>query len=170
MSHLVKFKDKFPIIDKSVYLAEGSVVAGDVRIGAGSSIWFNTVLRGDVAPITVGTNTNIQDGSVIHTSRFDGPTHIGNSITIGHMALIHACTLMDNCFVGMHSTIMDKAVIEEYGFVAAGSLVTVGMQVASYELWAGRPAKFIRKITEDEIEFMRGNVENYNELARDYHK
>lgn len=170
MNHLIKFKDKTPIIDPSVYLAEGSVIAADVTIGKNSSIWFNTVLRGDVAPITVGENTNIQDGSVVHTSRFDGPTHIGSNITIGHMALIHACSLKDNCFIGMHSTIMDKAIVEEYGFVAAGTLVTGGMRIGSYELWAGRPAKLIRKITEEEIKFMHGNVQNYLELAKEYMK
>lgn len=157
-----------PRIAPDVFLATGAVVAADVTIGAASSIWFNTVLRGDVAPITIGRNSNIQDGTVVHTSRFDGPTHIGDNITIGHMALIHASILEDNCFIGMHSTVMDKVIVEEWGFVGAGSLVTPGKVVRKYELWAGRPAKFIRKITNEEIELMKSNVQNYMQLAREY--
>lgn len=168
MSKIIKFRDKLPRIDREAFIAEGAVIAADVTIGPNSGIWFNAVVRGDVAPVTIGKNTNIQDGSVVHTSRFDGPTYIGDNITIGHMALIHACMLEDNCFVGMNSTIMDKAIIEQWGFVAAGSLVTAGKIVRKYELWAGRPAKFVRKITDEEIEFMKGNVENYVEFAKEY--
>lgn len=168
MSNLIKFKDMRPKIDTSAFIADGAVIAADVTVGANSGIWFNSVVRGDVSPVTIGKNTNIQDGSVIHTSRFDGPTHIGDNITVGHMALIHACTLEDNCFVGMGSIIMDKAVVEEWGFIAAGSLVTPGKVIRKYELWAGRPAKFVRKITDDEIDYMMGNVQNYVELAKEY--
>lgn len=168
MSNLIKFKDMHPKIDTSAFIADGAVIAADVTVGANSGIWFNAVVRGDVSPVTIGKNTNIQDGSVIHTSRFDGPTHIGDNITVGHMALIHACTLEDNCFIGMGSIIMDKAVVEEWGFIAAGSLVTPGKIIRKYELWAGRPAKFVRKITDDEIDYMTGNVQNYVELAKEY--
>ena len=168
MSRLIKFKDMYPKIDASAFVADGAVIAADVTIGANSGVWFNAVVRGDVCPVTIGKNTNIQDGSVVHTSRFDGPTHIGDNITIGHMALIHACTLEDNCFVGMSSTIMDKAIVEEWGFIAAGSLITPGKVVRKYELWAGRPAKFVRRITDDEIEYMKGNVQNYVDLAKEY--
>src|ERR1700761_59284 len=100
---LLPFKDKYPVIDKSVFIADGTMIIGDVTIGKNSNIWFNCVLRGDVAPISIGEGTNVQDGSIIHTSRFNGPTTIGNNITIGHMALLHACTIKDNAFIGMRS-------------------------------------------------------------------
>lgn len=120
---IIKFRNLEPKIHQSAYIAVGAVIAGDVTINANASIWFNTVVRGDVAPVIIGENTNIQDCSVIHTSRFDGPTTIGNNITIGHMALIHACTIEDNAFIGMQATVMDKAIIEEYGFVGAGRVI-----------------------------------------------
>ena len=170
MPKLIKFKDMYPNIDKDAFVASGAVIAADVTIGANSGVWFNAVIRGDVAPVTIGKNTNIQDGAVVHTSRFDGPTHIGDNITIGHMTLIHACTLEDNSFIGMHATIMDNAIVQEWGFVGAGSLVTPGKVVGKYELWAGVPAKFVRKITDEEIEYMKGNVQNYVELAAEYKK
>ena len=165
---LLPFKGIVPRIDASAYIADGAVIAGDVKIEENTSVWFNCVLRGDVAPIVVGKNTNIQDGTVIHTSRFDGPTYIGNNITIGHLALIHACRIEDNAFIGMQATIMDKAIIKEYAFVAAGSLVTPGKVVKAREMWAGRPAKFLRMVTDEEIDFMKDNVDNYINLARNY--
>lgn len=165
---LIPYKGILPEIHQDAYVADGCVIAGDVKIMENSGIWFNSVLRGDVAPITIGRNTNIQDGTVVHTSRFDGPTFIGNNVTVGHMALIHACTIEDNSFIGMRATIMDKAVVEEYAFVAAGSLVTGGKIIRKKELWAGSPAKFIRNVSEDEIAFMKDNVVNYVSLAASY--
>ena len=168
MPKIIKFKGLNPKIDKNAFIADGSIIAGDVTVAEYSGIWFNCVLRGDVNPITVGSRTNIQDGTIIHTSRFEGPTSIGDNVTIGHLALIHACTIKNNAFIGMQSTIMDKAIIDEYAFIAAGSLVTPGKIVKSRELWAGSPAKFIRKITEEEIKFMQDNIENYIDLAKEY--
>ena len=169
MNHkIIKFKNLEPKIHKSVYLAEGAIVAGDVTISDKASIWFNTVLRGDVSPIIIGENTNIQDGCIVHTSRFDGPTNIGSNVTVGHMALIHACTIGDNAFIGMQSTIMDKVIIEEYGFVGAGSLVSPGKIIRKRELWVGSPAKFVRNITDSELDFMRDNIESYVDLSREY--
>ena len=165
---LVNFKDKAPQIHETVFLADGVVIAADVTIGENSNIWFNAVIRGDVAPVIIGKNTNIQDGSVIHTSRFDGATHIGDNITVGHMALLHACTIEDNAFIGMQSTIMDKAIIEEHGFVAAGSLISPGKIVKKKELWMGSPAKFVRMVTDEELDFMRCNIQNYLELSSEY--
>lgn len=167
--HIMKYRNHYPQIDPSCYIANGVVIAGDVTIGKNSSVWFNSVIRGDVAAVIIGENTNIQDGTVIHTSRFDnGQTIIGNNITVGHMALLHACRVHDHAFIGMRATIMDQAVIEEHGFVAAGSLVTNGKIVKKHELWAGSPAKFIRKISQEEQEFMVDNVQNYINLAQEY--
>lgn len=168
MPKIISYKNLTPRIHETAFVADGAVIAGDVNIGKDSGVWFNCTLRGDVNPITIGNCTNIQDGSVIHTSRFDGPVTIGNNITIGHLALIHACIIMNNAFIGMHSTIMDKAIIEEYAFVAAGSLVTPGKIVKSNQLWAGSPAKFIRKVTEEEVAFMHDNIQNYIDLAKEY--
>jgi carbonic anhydrase/acetyltransferase-like protein (isoleucine patch superfamily) len=170
MSHkiIIPYKGIYPQIDPSSYIAEGAAIVGDVTIGKNSSVWFNSVIRGDVAKITIGDNTNIQDGTVIHTSRFNGPTYIGNNITIGHMVLIHACTIKDNAFVGMKSVVMDHSVVEEYGFVAAGALVTPSKVIKSKELWSGVPAKFVRFVTDDELEFMLDNVQNYCKLAKEY--
>ncbi|MBN8511719.1 MAG: gamma carbonic anhydrase family protein [Rickettsiales bacterium] len=165
---IVEYKGIRPLIDKTVYLADGVIIAGDVTIGANSNIWFNTVIRGDVEKVTIGQNTNIQDGSVIHTSRFDGATEIGSNITIGHMALVHACTIHDNAFVGMHSTVMDKAIVEEFGFLGAGSLLPPGKVIKKNELWVGMPARFVRLVTGQEKEFMKGNIKNYLELAKEY--
>jgi len=165
---LVAFKEKYPVIHESVFLAAGVVIAADVSIAENTNIWFNSVIRGDVAPVIIGKNTNIQDGTVIHTSRFDGPTHIGDNITVGHMALLHACTVEDNAFIGMQAAVMDKAIVEEYGFVGAGSLVSPGKIVKRKELWMGRPAKFVRMVTDEEIDFMRGNVRNYLDLSNEY--
>jgi carbonic anhydrase/acetyltransferase-like protein (isoleucine patch superfamily) len=164
------FANKKPLISSKSFIAQGVRVVGDVTIGDNSNIWFNAVLRGDVAPIRVGEGTNIQDNCVVHTSRFgdDGACIIGNHITIGHSAVIHACTIKDHAFVGMSSTIMDGAIVESYGYVAAGSLVTQGKIVGSYELWAGAPAKFIRKITELEKEHIINSPKFYVELAKQY--
>ncbi len=167
---IIKFKNLEPKIHESAYIASGAVIAADVTIAANANIWFNTVIRGDVSPVSIGENTNIQDGCVVHTSRFDGPTNIGSNITIGHMALIHACTIEDNAFIGMQAAIMDKAIVEEYGFVGAGSLLPPGKVVKRKELWVGSPAKFVRYITDEELDFMRGNIENYLELAQEYKK
>lgn len=163
---LIAFGDRRPKIGKNVFLADGAVVAADVTIKDGANIWYNAVIRGDVAPVIIGENTNIQDGAVIHTSRFDkGRTHVGKNVTVGHMALLHACTVEDYGFVGMQAMILDGAVVEEYGFLGAGSLLSPGKVVRKKELWVGRPARFARHVSDEELEMMKGNIENYLELA-----
>ena len=165
---LIKYKNISPQIHKSAYLAEGTYIIGDVKIDADSSIWFSSVIRGDVAPVTIGKGTNVQDGSVIHTSRFNCPTHIGDYITIGHGAIIHACTLHNHSFIGMRAVVMDKAIVEEFGFVAAGAVVSPGKIVKSRQLWAGVPAKYVRNLTDPEIEHIKESALNYMKLAEDY--
>lgn len=169
MMHNISYKNLRPKIHDSVFVAQGAAIVGDVEIHQDASIWFNCVIRGDVAPIVIGQGTNIQDSTVIHTSRFDdGRTMIGKNVTVGHMALLHACTILDSAFVGMNSTVMDKAIIEEFGFLAAGSLLTNGKIVKSYQMFSGRPAKFVRDITEEEIAFMKDNASHYVRLAKAY--
>ena len=165
---LVPYNNTMPVIDKQAYIADNCSIIGAVTIGQGSSIWFNSVLRGDVASISVGQNSNIQDGSVVHTSRFNGPVRIGNKVTIGHCCLIHACTIEDNAFIGMRATIMDYCVIEKQAFIAAGSLLTPNSVVKSKELWMGSPAKFVRYLTDQDLEMMQSNIENYTSLAARY--
>jgi carbonic anhydrase/acetyltransferase-like protein (isoleucine patch superfamily) len=165
---ILSYKQLAPKIDESAFIAEGVIIIGDVTIGEDSSIWFNSVIRGDVARVEIGKATNIQDGTIIHTSRNDGPTIIGNKVTIGHRAVIHACIIQDEAFIGMSATVMDKAIIETYGFVAAGALIPPGKVVKSKELWAGIPAKFIRHLTQQEIDYINVSSENYIRLANDY--
>jgi len=166
--NIIKYRGIAPKIDPSAYVSEGVYIIGDVAIGANSNIWFGSILRGDVAPITVGQNTNIQDGTIIHTSRNNGPTHIGDNVTVGHRAVIHACTIADYGFVGMSATVMDKAVIEPFGFVAAGALVAPNKVVGSKQLWAGVPAKYMRDLTEVEIEHIKKSAEHYVRLSKEY--
>lgn len=168
--HIIKFKDKTPKIDESAYISPGVSIIGDVTIGHKSSIWFGSVLRGDVAPIIIGQNSNIQDGSIIHTSRFNGCTEIGSNVTVGHRAIIHACHLMDHAFIGMGAIIMDKAVVEPFALVASGALVTNGKIVKEGQLWAGTPARYVRDLNKEELDYIKESANNYSELATVYLK
>jgi len=165
---IIPYKNTIPTIHEEAYIAHNCNIIGAVRIEKNSSIWFNSVIRGDVDSINIGSSTNIQDGTIIHTSRFNGPVCIGSNVTIGHMALIHACTIHDNAFIGMRATIMDYAVVEEYGFLAAGSLLTPNKVVKTKELWTGSPAKFVRYLNSEDINLMQENVKNYVSLANIY--
>jgi carbonic anhydrase/acetyltransferase-like protein (isoleucine patch superfamily) len=165
---IIKFESSAPQIDQGVYISPGTFIIGAVTVRQDSSIWFGSVIRGDVAGVYIGARTNIQDGTIIHTSRFNGSTYIGNDVTIGHRAVIHACTISDNAFIGMSATVMDKAVIEPFGFVAAGALVSPGKVVSSKQLWAGVPAKYIRDLTDQEIEHIIESAEHYVRLSKKY--
>ena len=158
----------FPKISDKAFIAPGAAVIGDVEIGEDTGVWFGCVIRGDVNTIRIGKRTNIQDGTVIHVTRHTGPTFIGDNITIGHSVLLHACRLEDNCFVGMHATIMDGAVVESGAMVAAGALVTPGKRIPAGQLWAGNPAKYFRDLTERDLAFFPVSAENYVKHAREY--
>ncbi len=162
------FKNISPKIDASAFIAENAVVIGDVAIGAESSIWYNCVLRGDVNNIKIGARTNIQDGTVIHVSSTTQGTYIGDDVTVGHMALLHACTIGNRSFIGMQACVMDDTVIEDEAMVAAGSLVTSGKKIPSHQLWGGRPAQYMRGLTRDEIEFLKFSASRYVKLSRSY--
>lgn len=165
---ILPYKGIMPRIAEDAFIAPGAVVIGDVEIGSETNIWFGCVIRGDVNTIRIGERTNIQDGTVIHVTRKTGPTKIGSGITIGHSVLIHACTLEDECFIGMHSTIMDNVIVKSHGMVAAGALVTPGKIVPPEEIWAGNPAKFLRKMRQEELDFIPISARNYVELAGEY--
>jgi gamma-carbonic anhydrase len=162
-----------PTIAANAFIAETAVVIGDVTIGEQASIWYGCVLRGDGNYIRVGARTNIQDGTIVHVNHErEGAagtrTIIGADVTIGHMALIHACTLEDGCFIGMQACVMDGAVVESGAMVAAGALVTPGKRVKRGELWGGSPAKPMRKLTEAELKHFGYTVEHYLEMAASY--
>lgn len=165
---IIPYNNIYPNIDQEAYIADNSCIIGAVTIGSKTSVWYNCVIRGDVAPVTIGAETNIQDGTVIHTSRFNGPVLIGDNVTVGHCCLIHGCTIASNAFIGMRATIMDHAIIEEYGFVAAGSLVLSNSIIKSKELWIGSPAKFVRYLTNKELDAMLDNTANYIQLTNHY--
>jgi len=162
------FRQWTPKVDPSAFVAPGATVIGNVEIGAGSGVWFGAVLRGDVNEIRIGRRTNLQDGSVVHVSRAGSGTYIGDEVTIGHMVLLHACRLMDRCFIGMKACIMDDAVVETGAMVAAGAVVTPGKRVPAGELWAGSPAKLKRVLTPDEIARFADSVDVYAKLAEEY--
>lgn len=169
-AQILPFGGMSPRIDDSAFVAPGAVVIGDVEIGPEASIWYGCVLRGDVAPIRVGARTNIQDGTVIHVNAERGdrphmPSLIGADITVGHMALLHACTLEDGAFVGMRAVVMDAAVVESGAMVAAGALLTPNKRVPRGELWAGSPARFARGLGEAELAYFPESVAHYCELA-----
>jgi gamma-carbonic anhydrase len=157
-----------PTISPKAFIAPGAAVIGDVHIGEDSGIWFGCVVRGDVNYIRIGARTNIQDGTVIHVTRKTGPTIIGSNVTVGHSVLMHACTVEDGAFIGMRATLMDGVVVESGAQVAAGALVTPNKRIPAGELWAGSPAKFFRKLTEEEQRFIPVSAENYVKHAREY--
>ena len=146
---ILPYRDKWPKIHPDAFIAPNAVIIGDVEIGARSGIWFNCVLRGDMNDIRIGEDTNIQDGTVIHIDSRTCGTRIGNRVTVGHMALLHACTVEDDAMVGMQATVMDRSTVETGAMVAAGALVTPGKTVARGELWGGSPAGKIRDVGEN---------------------
>ena len=141
---LYVFDGVAPQVAPDAFVAPTAAVIGDVHIGALSSIWFHCVVRGDTNFIRIGARTNIQDGTIIHVNAGNFPTLIGDDVTVGHAAIIHACTLHNRAFVGMGATVLDGAVIEEGGMLAAGSLLTPNKRIGRNELWQGAPAKLNR--------------------------
>ena len=141
-----------PKILEGVFLADNAVVVGDVIIGKESSVWFNTVIRGDVNSIIIGNSVNIQDGVVVHCTYQKTKTIIGDNVSIGHNAIIHGCEIRNNVLIGMGAIIMDNVIIEENSIIAAGAVLTKGTYVKQGSLFAGVPAKFKRSLFEEEIE------------------
>lgn len=162
---LFPYLDYFPIIDSSVFLASGVKIVGNVTISENSSIWYNTVIRGDVNYIKIGSYTNVQDGSVLHVTNGRFPLTIGNKVTIGHSVTLHGCTLKDIAFIGMGAVILDGAVIEEKAMVAAGAVIRPGFVVPSGKLAAGVPAKIIRDLTDNEINDFEASALRYKKYS-----
>lgn len=165
---IITYKGITPTIDPSVFIAEGAHIIGDVVIGKDSSVWFNVVIRGDVNFIRIGDRTNIQDNTVVHVTNKKFPTHIGSNVTIGHGAIIHACTIEDYTLIGMGAVILDDATIGKYSLVAAGAVVTMGMKVPEGVLVAGVPAKVVRPLSDDERKFLEKSAQNYVDYVATY--
>lgn len=165
---ILPYNGILPTIHETAWIAPGAVVIGDVVIGAETNVWFGCVIRGDVNTIRIGARTNIQDGTVIHVTRKTGPTVIGSNITIGHRALMHACTVHDDSFIGMGATLLDGAVVESGAYLAAGALLTPNKRVPAGQMWAGNPAKYFRDVSEAEQAFIGISAENYVQLSKQY--
>lgn len=168
MAKILPYRGVWPRIHETVFLTEGAFIVGDVEIGAHSSVWFNAVVRGDVCPICIGQKTNVQDNATLHVTHDTGPLNIGNCVTIGHGAVLHACTVKDHVLIGMGAVLLDDCVVEPWSVVAAGSLVRQGFTVPSGMLVAGVPAKVMRPITEDERRTIAESPENYIRYSRNY--
>lgn len=162
--------EKTPALPVKGFVAPSASVIGDVALGEKSSVWYGCVLRGDVHSIKVGASTNIQDNTIIHVAKHNVgnkamPTTIGDRVTVGHAACLHACTIDDDAFIGMGATVMDGAVVEKGAMVAAGAVVTPGTVVKGGQIWGGTPAKFLRAMTPEESAFISTSASNYAELA-----
>lgn len=173
---ILPLNGKSPVIHASAFIAPGCRIIGDVEIGADASIWYNCVIRADVNFIRIGARTNIQDGTVVHCDspgdRADGrppegwPTIIGEDVLIGHMAMIHGCVLKDRAFVGLGAIVMDGCIVESDAMLAAGALLSPRKTVPHRQLWAGRPAKFMRELTDEALIDMREGVDHYVHNAK----
>jgi carbonic anhydrase/acetyltransferase-like protein (isoleucine patch superfamily) len=157
-----------PTIHPTAWVAPTAVLIGDVRLGPGANIWFNCVLRADTNPIIVGARSNIQDGTIIHVDHGENFTDIGEDVTVGHAAIIHACKLRRRAFIGMGATVLDGAVVEEGGMLGARGLLAPGKKIGRYELFTGTPAKLVRVMTEEERANWDLTVPHYVGLAERY--
>ena len=167
-SSIITYKGKTPQLGKDCFLASGAHLIGDLVVGKDSSFWFNTVVRADCNYIRIGERTNVQDGTVIHVTQFKGPTHIGNDVTIGHGAIIHACTIGDLCLIGMGAVLLDGARIANKSMVAAGSIVSPGKEYPEGVLIKGAPAKVARDLSAEELKYLTTSVEYYIDYKSHY--
>ena len=161
MPVILSVEDKNPIWGTNCFIAQNATIVGDVSMGDNCSVWFNAVIRGDVNSITIGNDTNIQDGAVIHATYQKAATVIGNRVSVGHNAIVHGCTLGDHILVGMGAIVMDNAVVEPYCIIAAGAVVLENTRCESGFLYAGMPAKKIKPITETQRALLDKLPDNY---------
>ncbi len=157
---IVPFNGVAPRIAPSAFIAPGCRIIGDVTIGEEASIWYNCVLRGDTDRLVIGARSNIQDGSVIHADP-GMPTIIGDDVLVGHMCLLHGCTLHDRAFIGLKAIVMNGAVVEGDAMLAAGAMLTTGKRINTGELWGGAPARKMRDLDEAAIAAMRLGTAHY---------
>tara|TARA_R110002096_G_scaffold6109_6_gene27883 strand:- start:34 stop:576 length:543 start_codon:yes stop_codon:yes gene_type:complete len=157
-----------PKLGRDVFVAPGTIIVGNVEIGDEASLWYNTVVRADVHEVRIGARTNLQDGTVVHVTGGRFGTYIGNDILIGHQCVIHGCTIHDRAFIGMRALLLDGVVVESDAMVAAGAVVTPNKVVPSGELWAGSPAKLMRKLSAEEIERHKAATAGYVKNAKEH--
>lgn len=162
---LFPYMELFPDLHPSVFLASGVKIVGDVKIGANSSVWYNSVVRGDVHYVKIGEMTNIQDCSMLHVTNGRYPLNIGNKVTIGHSVKLHGCTLQDLCLIGIGSIVLDGAVVETNSMVAAGAVVKPNFIVPSGKLVAGVPARVVRDLTEEELNDLEKSALRYKKYT-----
>jgi carbonic anhydrase/acetyltransferase-like protein (isoleucine patch superfamily) len=165
MNNFYAFQGKRPRIGKNVFVAPSAIVIGDVEIGDDSSIWYGTVLRGDVMPIRIGKRTNIQDNCLVHVTSGVAGTYVGDEVTVGHSVVLHATTVRDRCLVGMGSVLLDGSFVDTEAMVAAGSLVTPNTRVPSHVLAMGRPARVVRPLTDAEKEHLIASAQGYVDVG-----
>lgn len=163
-----KFRDQTPVIAKSAFIADTAVVIGDVEIGEDSSIWFGSILRGDVNYIRVGARTNIQDMTMIHVSSRTHPTVLQDEITVGHRVTLHGCHVESRCLIGIGAILLDGVRVGRESIVAAGSLLTPGTIIPPRSMVMGAPAKVKRELTDDEVAYLDRSWRNYVELKQHY--
>ena len=166
--NIIPFRGHHPEISKTAFIALTASIIGDVKIGTGSGVWYNCVLRGDMNEIRIGENSNVQDGTIIHVASLGQGTYIGSRVSIGHLALIHACTIEDDAMIGMQATVMDGVTVEAGALVAAGSLVPPGKRVMKGQMWAGTPAKYVRDVSESDQGMIDYIWPVYRDLAGEY--
>ena len=154
-----------PKVAPDAFIAPGAAVIGDVEIGSETGVWFHCLVRGDINIVRIGARTNIQDGTIVHVDSGEAATYIGDDVTVGHNAVVHACTLKNRAFVGISATVLDGAVIEEGGVLGAGGLLTPGKVIGRNELWVGSPAKLVRVMSDEERKRFDRNAEVYRQLA-----
>ena len=164
---LIKHLNKQPQIHPTAKIFENAVLSGDITVSKNVNIWFNASLRGDMAPIFIGENTNIQDNAVVHTNT-NLPTHIGANVTVGHGAIIHAATVEDDCLIGMGSIILDGAIIKKGALVGAGAVIPPNKVIPERMLVVGNPMRIIRELTEKELEANKNNKDYYLKLMQEY--
>ncbi|GAA1119176.1 gamma carbonic anhydrase family protein [Arthrobacter flavus] len=167
MAHIIEIFGKTPTISDSCFLAPTASIIGDVVFGHEASAFYGVSVRGDTAPIRVGDGTNLQDNVVLHADP-DFPTTVGNRVSIGHSAVVHGCTIGDDCLIGMSATVMNGAVIGAGSLVAAGAVVLEGTEVPPRSLVAGVPAKVRRELTDSELESVKKNASSYQVLAQSH--
>ena len=169
MAFIIPVRGFTPKMGRDCFIAPTATLVGDVTIGDECSVWFTTVLRGDVNTITIGDRVNIQDGSVLHTLYEKSTIEIGNDVSIGHNVTLHGCKIHDFALIGMGATVMDDAVVGEGALVAAGSVVLSRTQIGPHEMWAGAPAKFVKKVDPDQARELNQKIaRNYQMYSRWY--
>jgi len=168
------YRDRQPRLGANVYVDPAAVLIGDVELGEDASLWPCAVARGDVNYIRIGARTNVQDGAVLHVTH-DGPYTpggsplvIGADVTIGHAAVLHACTIDDACLIGMHATVLDGVRVRTHAMIGAGAVVAPGKVVGAGELWVGNPARCVRRLNEREIEALYYSAQHYVRLKNEY--